>query len=152
MIKIMFVCHGNICRSPMAEFVMKDIVAKNGLQDNFQIASSATSYEEIGNDIHYGTKAKLREKNIPFERRAATRFTTDDYANYDYIILMDDNNIRNLQRIIGADTDKKVYKLMDFSTGGNVADPWYTRDFDTTYKDILGGCTALLDYLIKEAF
>ncbi len=150
MIKIMFVCHGNICRSPMAEFVMKHIVAERNLENNFQIASSATSFEEIGNDIHYGTKAKLREKNIPFTKRAAVRFTASDYEYYDYIIAMDDNNVRNLIRIV-RDTKNKVYKLKDFSIGGDVADPWYTGNFDETYIDVYNGCIALLDYLQRKA-
>ena len=147
MVKVMFVCHGNICRSPMAEFVLKDMVANMGLTDNFLINSSATSTEEIGNDIHYGTKNKLRQMGIPFTRRAARKFTVEDYKNYDYILLMDENNVRNLFRIIGADVDKKVAKLGDYSGGGNIADPWYTGNFDDTYRDVEMGCKAFLDYL-----
>ena len=148
MIKIMFVCHGNICRSPMAEFVMKYLVSES--KQNFEIASSATSLEEIGNDIHYGTKAKLRENNIPFNYRVAVRFTKDDYNYYDYIIVMDERNIRGLQQIIGEDSLSKVHRLKDFSTGGDVADPWYTGDFDETYSDIFDGCTAFLEFLERQ--
>lgn len=148
MIRIMFVCHGNICRSPMAEFVMKHLVSEG--KQSFEIASSATSFEEIGNDIHYGTKAKLKEHNIPYSHRAAVRFTKDDYNYYDYIIVMDDRNINGLQRIIGEDKYGKIHKLKDFSTGGNVADPWYTGNFDQTYGDILEGCTAFLEYLERQ--
>ena len=148
MVKILFLCHGNICRSPMAEFVMKYLV--NGKVEKFEIASSATSYEEIGNDIHYGTKQKLRENGIPFEKRAAVRFTQSDYNYYDYIIVMDERNIINLKRIIGEDQYGKIYKLKDFTTGGNVADPWYTGNFDETYRDILEGCIAFLDFLERQ--
>lgn len=112
MIRIMFVCHGNICRSPMAEFVMKKIVADNKLADKFLINSSATSTEEIGNGIHRGTKAKLTEMNIPFTSHHAVQITKDDYKNYDYIIAMDSMNLRNLQRIVGFDNEKKIHRLL----------------------------------------
>lgn len=148
MIKIMFVCHGNICRSTMAEFVMKYLVAN--INTDFHIQSSATSREEIGNDIHYGTKRKLDEVNIPYARRAAVQLTKADYDKYDYIIGMDTANIRNINRIIGSDKDNKVYKLLSFDGGGDVADPWYTGDFDTTYRDIMRGCKGLLEYIEKS--
>ena len=149
MIKIMFVCHGNICRSPMAEFVMKDLVKESSL--DFYIASSATSREEIGNDVHYGTKRKLREVGIPFGPREAIQLTAKDYKNYDYIIGMDTMNIRNILRIIGSDPQEKVYKLLDFCGGGDVADPWYTGDFDVTYRDVVRGCKALLECVMQNA-
>ncbi len=148
MIKIMFVCHGNICRSPMAEFVMKDLVKESSL--DFYIASSATSREEIGNDVHYGTKRKLREVGIPFGPREAIQLTAKDYKNYDYIIGMDTMNIRNIFRIIGSDPQEKVYKLLDFCGGGDVADPWYTGDFDVTYRDVVRGCKALLECVMRN--
>lgn len=146
LIKIMFVCHGNICRSTMAEFVMKDLVRKAGLADKFIINSSATSREEIGCDTHYGTKAKLREMNIPFSKRKAVQITKQDYDMYDYIIVMDNNNLRNLScYIIGEDTEHKVYKMMSFvGENRDVKDPWYTDNFDETYEDIDKACRALL--------
>ena len=150
MIKVMFVCHGNICRSPMAEFVLKDMVAKKGIADNFSITSTATSREEIGNGIHYGTRAKLNEMGVPFTEHRATQITLSDYKNYDYILVMDRNNLRNLNRIIGEDTDKKVYRLLDFADGGDIADPWYTGNFDDTYRDIVKGCEAFLRHLREE--
>ena len=146
----MFVCHGNICRSPMAEFVLKDMVAKKGIADNFSITSTATSREEIGNGIHYGTRAKLNEMGVPFTEHRATQITLNDYKKYDYILVMDRNNLRNLNRIIGEDTDKKVYRLLDFADGGDIADPWYTGNFDDTYRDIVKGCEAFLKHLREE--
>ena len=151
MIKVMFVCLGNICRSPMAEFVFKDLVSKNGLTDMFLISSSATSSEEAGNDIHYGTKQKLREQGIPFTRRAARKFTTQDYNEYDYILVMESANIRGLLRIIGEDGEQKITRLKDYAEGGDIADPWYTGNFDDTYRDVLSGCTAFLKYLKDRA-
>ena len=149
MTKVLFVCHGNICRSPMAEFVMKDMVKKCGRAGDFYIESAATSTEEIGNDIHYGTRAKLRECGIPFERRAARQITKGDYDVFDFIIVMDSYNLANLRRIIGDDRKGKVHMLLDFTNrrGQNIADPWYTGDFDTTYNDIVEGCRGLLDRL-----
>lgn len=148
MIKILFVCHGNICRSTMAEFVMKDLVRRAGLADKFIINSAATSREEIGSDIHYGTKAKLREMGIPYTKRKAVQVTKRDYDMYDYIIVMDNNNLRNLKYIIGEDTQHKVYKMMSFAgENRDVKDPWYTGNFDETYMDIDKGCRALLEQL-----
>lgn len=143
MIKIMFVCHGNICRSPMAEFVMRDIVQKAGCAKDFLIQSSATSREEIGNPVHYGTRNKLAEYGIDTKGKYAVQLTKSDYDNYDYIIAMDSYNIRNIYSIIGSDSQGKVFKLLDFSDGGDIADPWYTGNFDETYDDVLKGCTAL---------
>lgn len=145
--KIMFVCHGNICRSPMAEFVLKDMVKKRGISEQFLIASSATSREEIGNPVHRGTKKKLAEYHISTNGKYAVQFTKEDYQDYDYIIVMDSHNIINLMHIIGEDCDKKVYKLLDFSDGGDIRDPWYTGNFDETYRDVVSGCEGLLQYL-----
>ncbi len=150
MIKVMFVCLGNICRSPMAEFVLKDLVKKQGKKEDFLIKSSATSYEELGNDVHYGTVSKLNSVGIPVEHREAVRLTKDDYNKYDYIIGMEDANIRNILRIIGEDKENKVCKLLDFSDNPrDIADPWYTGNFDKTYEDILEGCKAFLEKIIS---
>lgn len=146
MIKILFVCHGNICRSPMAEFVMKDMVEKLGIAEDFYIASAATSTEEIGNDVHYGTKNKLRLEGIRCEKRSARQLTKSDYDEYDYIIGMDSYNLRNMKRMLGADNDSKIHLLLDFTQRPrDIADPWYTGNFDKTYDDIVEGCTALLN-------
>ena len=149
MIRVMFVCLGNICRSPMAEFVLKDLVRKRGVENNFLIKSSATSYEEIGNDVHYGTKRKLMEENIPVESREAVRLSKNDYEKYDYIIGMEESNVRNILRIVGEDKNSKVCKLLDYSSNPrDIADPWYTGNFDKTYEDILEGCIAFLDSVL----
>ncbi len=148
MIKVMFVCLGNICRSPMAEFVFKDIVKKQGLEKEFYIKSSATSYEEIGNNIHYGTRNKLIQKGISFENRKAIRLKPEDYKKYDYIIGMENSNIKNIKRIVGEDYENKVYKLLDFSNNPrDIADPWYTRNFEITYNDVVDGCNGFMNYL-----
>ena len=148
MIKIMFVCHGNICRSPMAEFIMKKLVKDAGLENKFFISSSATSTEEIGNSVYYKAKSKLSEHGISPGTKTAVRLTKQDYDEYDYIIGMDSFNIRNILRIIENDSGHKVYKLLSFAgKDTDVADPWYTDDFDTAYDNILTGCTALLKKL-----
>lgn len=145
MTKILFICHGNICRSPMAEFVMKHMVRARGLEKAFYIASAATSREEIGNDIHYGTRAKLREKGIPFARRQAVQLCPADYEKYDYLIAMDRNNLRNIRRIIGEDPAGKVHLLLEYAGEyRDIADPWYTGNFDETYDDVVKGCEGLL--------
>lgn len=150
MIKVLFVCHGNICRSPMAEFVLKDMVNKKGLEDEFHIESAATSREEIGNDIHYGTRDKLIEMNIPFSRRAARQITKRDYSDYDYIIGMDEYNRTNIMRIVGDDSENKVSCLLDYSSNPRpIADPWYTGNFDVTYDDVVEGCTAFLQEVLN---
>ena len=146
--KIMFVCHGNICRSPMAEFVFKKMVADRGLSSEYVIASSATSTEEIGNDIHLGTRRTLDKYGIPHKRREAVQITRLDYNKYDLFIGMDSANIRNLSRIFGADPENKVVKLLDLTPrGGDVADPWYTGNFEDTFRDVNEGCAALLGKL-----
>ncbi|MFQ9516025.1 MAG: low molecular weight protein-tyrosine-phosphatase [Eubacterium sp.] len=148
MIKILFICHGNICRSPMAEYVLKDMVEKMEIADDFYIDSAATSTEEIGNGVHYGTRRKLAEMGIPCGGHRARQMTKQDYSQYDYIIGMDSANIRNIGRIVGFDQDKKVYKLLDFTNyQRDIADPWYTGDFDRTYEDIVEGCQGLLKKL-----
>lgn len=151
MIKILFVCHGNICRSPMAQFVMQDIVRKSGHETDFLIESKATSTEELGNSPHYGTVQKMREMNIPMVPHRAEQMRRSDYNEYDYIIGMDQWNYRNILRIIGKDPQKKVSLLLDWSNhSGEIADPWYTGDFDQTYHDVLEGCEALLQTLLES--
>lgn len=147
-ISILFVCLGNICRSPMAEFVMKHIAAENGASDNFLISSAATSDEEQGNGIHYGTRRVLTDKGIPFAQHFARKITKEDYNKYDYIIGMDQSNIRDMLRLFGGDPQNKIRLLLSF-TGDNrsVADPWYTGNFEKTYNDILKGCKALYESL-----
>lgn len=143
--KILFVCHGNICRSPMAEFVMKDLVGKAGAEEAFEIASAAVSTEEIGNDIYPPAQRKLREKGVSFIHRSARQITRSDYAYYDHIICMDESNLRWLRRIIGDDKEDKVSLLMQWTgVRRDVADPWYTSDFEATYRDVTEGCKALL--------
>lgn len=146
MIKVLFVCHGNICRSTMAEMVLKHLVRERNIADCFYIDSAATSREEIGNGVHYGTRRKLAEVGIPCEDHRARQVTKKDYEKFDYLIVMDSNNVRNLNRIIGSDPDGKVYKLLDFTerTGASIADPWYTGNFDETYRDVLEGCEGFL--------
>lgn len=150
MIKILFICHGNICRSPMAEFVMKDIVSRAGCADRFTIASAATSTEEIGNPVHRGTREKLRQQGISVEGKTAVQMQPGDYGRYDYLIGMDDWNIRNILRITGGDPDGKVHKLLAFAgRGGDIADPWYTGNFDETYDDVKAGCEGLMKILTE---
>ena len=150
MIKILFVCHGNICRSPMAEFVMKDLVNKKGMADQFEIASAATSTEEIGNPVYPPAKRKLKEHGISCEGKTARQMTKEDYAYYDYIIAMDRLNLRNMPRFVGNDPDNKISLLMDFTNHpGDVADPWYTGDFDATLNDVCEGCVGIIKKLNK---
>ena len=149
MIRIMFVCHGNICRSPMAEFIMKDMVQKEGIDHQFVIASSATSTEEIwngvGNPVYPPAKDQLARHNISCEGKRAVQLTAGDYNKYDLLIAMDDANVRNMHSILGGDPAGKIKKLMDFTNRpGNVADPWYSGRFDIAYRDIFEGCKALL--------
>ena len=153
MIKILFVCHGNICRSPIAEFVMKDIVARSSLSGRFHIASAATSTDEIwngiGSPVYPPAKAKLAQHGIGCEGKRAVQLTRADYGRYDYLIGMDGANIRNMHRMLGGDPEGKICKLLSFAgSDRDIADPWYTGNFDTTYEDILEGCQALLNQLI----
>lgn len=149
MIKIMFVCHGNICRSPMAEFILKDMVARLGIADEFVIASSATSTEEIfrgvGNPVYPPAREELAKHGISCEGKRAVQLQMSDYGKYDLFIGMDSANIRNMTRMLGGDPDGKIRKLMDYVGGGDVADPWYSGNFQVTYRDIYEGCTALLE-------
>ena len=148
MTKILFICHGNICRSVMAEMVMKELCRRAGVEEQFEIASAAVSCEEIGNDIYPPAKRKLREKGIPFEFHAARQITRADYEYYDYIICADQSNLRWLERIIGEDTDHKVSLMMSWvGESRDVADPWYTGDFEAAYQDIDESCKAILNHL-----
>ena len=148
MIRILFVCHGNIRRSPMAEFVMKDLVKKAGLEDEFYIESAATSTEELGNPVHYGTRSILNRHGISCDGKYARQMTRSDYNKFDLLIAMDEWNLRNMERFTGGDPDGKVSLLMDYTDHpGEVADPWYTGDFQATWDDVLEGCTALLKEL-----
>ena len=143
--KILFVCHGNICRSPMAEFVMKDLVQKAGLTDQFHIASAATSREEIGNPVYPPARRKLAEHGISCAGHAARQLTKQDYADYDFLVGMDSANLRDMHRICGGDPDGKTSLLLGHTARpGNVADPWYTGDFQATWLDVLAGCQCLL--------
>ena len=145
MITILFICHGNICRSPMAEFVMKDLVAKAGLSDRFAIASCATSTEEIGNSVYPPARRKLAEHGISCAGKTARQLRRDDYANWDYLVGMDEANRRNITRMCGGDPNSKISLLLDHTSHPReVADPWYTGDFEQTWQDVLEGCTALL--------
>ncbi len=151
--KIMFVCHGNICRSPMAEFIFKDMVKKHGLEKEFTIASSATSTEEIwngiGNPVYPPAKAELQKHGLSCSGKRAVQLQKSDYEKYDLFVGMDSANIRNMHRILGGDALGKIHKLMDYTDrGGDVADPWYSERFDIAYRDIYDGCKALLESLI----
>lgn len=163
---ILFVCHGNICRSPMAEFVMKDLVRRAGLEALFTIASAATSNEEIGNPVYPPARRKLAEHGISSDGKTARRMTAADYDRYDLLIGMDSWNIANMQRICGGDPQGKIFKLTQFlrlaqpeeatrgfeltDSDADISDPWYTGDFETTWRDVLAGCKALLAYLISD--
>ncbi len=146
--RILFVCHGNICRSPMAEFVLKDLVRRAGLSDSFQIASAATSTEELGNPVYPPARRKLSEHGIRCDGKVARQLTRADYAAYDLLIGMDEANLRNIRRICGGDPEDKIHLLLDYtSRPGDVADPWYTGDFQATWRDVLEGCQGLLKEL-----
>ena len=147
--KILFVCHGNICRSPMAEYVMKDLVKKAGLEAEFQIASAATSREEIGNPVYPPARRKLAEHQIGCAGKTARQLREEDYQAYDYLVGMDHANLRNMRRMLGGDPEGKLSLLLDHAgrPGEEIADPWYTGDFEESYQDVLAGCQGLLDQI-----
>ena len=152
MIKVLFICHGNICRSTMAESVFTYLINQRGLSDCFEIDSAATSREEIGNPPHYGTVAKLRQVGIPVIPHRSRQMTMTDYEYYDYLIGMDSANIRNMTRIADGDEDHKIHLLLEYAgETGDIADPWYTGNFDVTYDDVLRGCTGLLQAILDDA-
>lgn len=155
MVKILFICHGNICRSPMAEFIMKDMVEKAGLSNQFQIASAATSTEEIwngvGNPVYPPAREKLAEHGIGCAGKRAVQLVSADYGKYDYLIGMDSANIRNMRRMLGSDPEGKIHKLLSFAgSDRDISDPWYTGDFDATYRDVTEGCEALLRHILEK--
>lgn len=150
-IKVLFVCHGNICRSTMAESVFTHMVKQRHMEHLFEIDSAATSREEIGNGPHYGTVGKLRQVGVPVVPHRAVQMTQADYDYYDYLIGMDTANIRNMNRIAGGDPDGKIYKLLSFAgSGRDVADPWYTGDFDSTYRDVVEGLEGFFEFLREQ--
>ena len=153
MVKILFVCHGNICRSPMAEYIMKHLVREAGLEDQFQIASAVTSREELGNPVYPPARKKLAEHGISCSGHMARQLQNRDYDEYDLLIGMDQANLRNMNRICGGDFAEKIHLLLDFTDRpGEVADPWYTGDFEAAWRDILDGCRGLLEHLTGQGF
>lgn len=151
MLKILFICHGNICRSTMAQFIFQHMVNTRGLAAKFHIDSAATSREEIGNGPHYGTVNKMREVEIPILPHRARQMTKSDYKEYDYLIGMDEWNIRNMKCIAGEDSEGKIHMLLEFSDEPRaIADPWYTGNFDVTYADVVEGCEAFFEYLKEQ--
>ena len=151
MTSVLFVCLGNICRSPMAEFVFRDLVQKRGLGERFHIASAATSAEELGNPVHPGTRRRLEREGISTWGKTAVQLARRDYQKYDWLIGMEQRNLAGMLRILGGDPQGKVRRLLDFTPSHrDIADPWYTGDFDRTYDDILEGCQGFLDYLLAE--
>ena len=155
-VRVLFICHGNICRSPMAEFVLKDMVSRRGMADQFEIASAATSTEEIwngvGNPVYPPAREELAKHGIRCDGKRAVQLKAADYDHYDYLIGMDTANIRNMTRIAGGvDKEQKIFKLLTFAgSGRDVADPWYTGDFDATFADVMAGCSGLLEKIRRE--
>lgn len=151
MIKILFVCLGNICRSPMAEFIFKNLVNKENLEDKIYVESAGTSDEEYGMDMYYLAKEKLLEEGVPFSKRASRQINKDDYNNFDIIVGMEDRNVKNMIKVFGEDKEGKVFKLLDFSNNPkDIADPWYSGNFDITYREIVLGSKGLLEYVKRE--
>ena len=152
MTRILFICHGNICRSTMAEYVMKHLAREAGREGEFFIDSAATSTEEIGNPVHHGTRRKLAQVGIPCGDHRARQLRRGEYDVFDMLIGMDDANLRNMRRMLGGDPEGKISALLDYAgrPGQSIADPWYTGNFDETYEDVLAGCQGLLDYLTKK--
>ena len=150
--RIMFVCHGNICRSTMAEFVFKHLARQRGVETAFYVDSSATSTEELGNPVHPGTRRKLAQVGIPCGDHRARQLRQDEYGKFDLLIGMDEANLRNMRRMLGGDPEGKIHALLDYAgrTGESIADPWYTGNFDETYEDVLAGCQGLLEHLLNE--
>ena len=150
MTRILFVCHGNICRSPMAEFVFREMAEKRGMGALFHAASAATSGEELGNPVHQGTREKLQAVGISCADKRAVRLRPDDYRAWDLLLGMDSYNLSNMRRIFGGDPERRMYRLLDYSAHPrDIADPWYTGDFDATYADVCEGCGALLEHLLR---
>ena len=151
MIKVLFICHGNICRSTMAEYVMKHLVKQSGIESDFFIDSAGTSNEEHGNPVHHGTQKKLRKEGIPCGNHRARKMRREEYVAFDYIICMERYNIQNIMRIIGNDPEHKVQRLLDYTNRPrDIADPWYTGNFDETFDDVMEGCQAFLCYLMEH--
>ena len=145
--KILFICHGNICRSTMAEFVFTHLARQAGFE--VEVASKATSTEELGNPVHHGTRRILAEKGIPMWEHYTEQMTRADYDRYDLLIGMDGRNLQNMLRICGGDPQGKIHLLLDYAGGGDIADPWYTGNFEPTYRDVTAGCEGLLKHLMK---
>ena len=151
MIRVLFVCHGNICRSPMAKYLFKDLIKKQGIEDKFVVDSGATSYEEEGNDLYRHAATKLREKGIPFDTHSARRIQKEDYDKFDYILGMEQFNIGQIMKIIGKDPENKVHLLLDFSPNPReISDPWYSGDFESAYNDILEGVSTFLNHILSS--